>query len=307
MSGRSGWRRRARPRRAETGGRERTRYAGKRRRSHGPLGAVPDPHEHLALHRQRCSLDERPRQPIEPGAAGSTPASGEEARRAVAVGLHHEGPGFIDRHPHIGVGVGGRPGRRIAREQHEGVPGFDRRDEEGGLVALAERDDVADGERLELRHDRVDRPDVAANEVLQPVVAVEAAAALAQLEQPRPDRLGRRCDRDAARVPDLRIGNKLVAGEWPIRVVRPGAPRPRGGREPASPGDGQRDGGAEKRDGNEADAHVTTSARQRHPARARPKEPSRPLPRAGQQVRGGSPPRLGRVGAGGGRPSGLTR
>ena len=162
--------------------------------------------------------------------------------------------------------MGSRPRRWIACDKDERAAGVDGLDEEGRHVALAKRDDVADRQRLELGHDRIDGLDVAPGEVLQPVVAVETAATLAQLEQPGPDRLRRRRDRDAARMPDVRLRDEIVAGERPVQVVRTSPPAAHRGREPACPGDGQGHGGAEERNGNKADAHGHTSARERQVA-----------------------------------------
>ena len=77
---------------------------------------------------------------------------------------------------------------------------------------------------LPLRMDTVGVFHLAPGEVLEPLIAVKAAAILAELGQPRPHRLDRRVDRD--RVDDLgpALGKQLVARQLARFISRFGAP-----------------------------------------------------------------------------------
>lgn len=74
-------------------------------------------------------------------------------------------------------------------------------------------DVVAALEPLQLRIDAVDVVDLRPEQVFDPLVGVEAAAALAHLDEPRPDvrRRGSNCDRPCG----LQIGgrNELITGQ----------------------------------------------------------------------------------------------
>ena len=73
----------------------------------------------------------------------------------------------------------------------------------------------------------------AAHEVLEPRVAVEAGAVLADLREPRPHLVGRRGDRDGARVLHGGVGHDLVARHRPValRLARAPSPDPRDRRD----------------------------------------------------------------------------
>jgi hypothetical protein len=86
--------------------------------------------------------------------------------------------------------------------------------------------------------------DVAADQVLQGVVAVEPTTALPQLREPRPDRLGRGVDRDRPGRGEIGSGDQLVAGKGAGRFLRGRAPA-----ELAAPGEQEvADGGAADRE-----------------------------------------------------------
>ena len=72
-------------------------------------------------------------------------------------------------------------------------------------------DGLAELPVLPLRVDAVGIFHLTAGEVLEPFVAIEAAAVLAELREPGPDLLDRRLDRH--RVADLRpvLGKELIA------------------------------------------------------------------------------------------------
>ncbi len=64
---------------------------------------------------------------------------------------------------------------------------------------------------------------LAAGQVLQPLVAVEAAAVLPDLHQPWPYRLDRRVHRDGPRGRGNGVGDEFIAGQWlaPLLVGGP--------------------------------------------------------------------------------------
>jgi hypothetical protein len=86
------------------------------------------------------------------------------------------------------------------------------RDAVAGVAVGAEPDQVAGRGVLVLGEDAIGAGDVATGQLLERVVAIEAAAALAQLDDPRPDRLGWGVDRygSSRRHPGTR--DQLVAG-----------------------------------------------------------------------------------------------
>ena len=77
---------------------------------------------------------------------------------------------------------------------------------------------------LPLRVDAVGVLHLAAGEVLEPLVAVEAAAILAELGEPGPHLLDRRVDRHRVEDPGPVLGKKLVAWQLALLVLRFGAP-----------------------------------------------------------------------------------
>jgi len=82
-----------------------------------------------------------------------------------------------------------------------------------------EVDGFAQFAMLPLRMDAVGIPHLAAREVLEPLIAVEAAAVLAELSEPGPHLLDRRVDRH--RVEDLgRVLGKQVVARQLTRLVR---------------------------------------------------------------------------------------
>jgi len=118
--------------------------------------------------------------------------------------------------------------RRLAQDQH--ARRLDAGDGErvaGGhrAVSLGHDDDpVPGGEVLPLVADLVGGVDVQAHEVLCPVVAVHAAAALADLHEPGPHPLGRRVDRHPEGRVLGRAGHQLVAGQRRVDLVGGRAP-----------------------------------------------------------------------------------
>jgi hypothetical protein len=86
-----------------------------------------------------------------------------------------------------------------------------------------------DGEGLPFGHDPVGAVNVASEEVFEEVVAVEATAALSQLGDPRPDRVGVGVNRDRAGGGQVRSGDEFVAEERRLDLLVGGAP-PQGPR-----------------------------------------------------------------------------
>jgi hypothetical protein len=110
------------------------------------------------------------------------------------------------------------------------------------LLPRRERHGVADGQVLQLGHDPVDAVDVEAGQVLQDVVAVEPTAALAHLDQPRPDRGRRGPDRDrAGGLPDG-LRHELVAGQLGAQLLLGRAPPQRAAAQREQAADRRRDG-----------------------------------------------------------------
>ncbi len=87
------------------------------------------------------------------------------------------------------------------------------RDDHVGV--LPQGDPIANLQLLELGHDPLGAVDVETEEVLQSVVAVEAAAPLAHLDEPRPDGGGRGVDCDGAGGDERGPGHELVSGQPP--------------------------------------------------------------------------------------------
>ena len=156
------------------------------------------------------------------------------ARAAGAIRFHHERPRCreLRRHGCLEQLSGGRePGRDLLERlrpalredflvdaEHERAPGFDRADDEAAVGVR--RHEVADGEPLELRDDRVRAP---ASHV-HDIVAVPAAAPVAHLDEPRPDRLGRGVDRDPSGVHRRRRVDQAVTRQDARRLDRVDAP-----------------------------------------------------------------------------------
>src|SRR6266568_4260620 len=206
----------------------------------GRPGAQIDAEQHLALHDQAAVFhDEHAEQ-----------TGRQRPRRGDPVPADQPGPPVLreereDPHPvPVGEPDRERPLRVEDRYPHGRPPGTQRQ-----LVAHL---DV-----LELRQDPARAVHVQAEQVLYPVVGVHAAPPAAHLHQPRPDRGGRRIDRDHPRGHDAGVGEQFVAGQLPRYLLRPGAP----GEAPApeEEGIGQRpqpggQGGPE-RGGSRALAH----------------------------------------------------
>lgn len=95
---------------------------------------------------------------------------------------------------------------------------------------LAQRHAVADGQVLQLGDDVVGVVDTGAEQVLEHGVAVQPAAVLAELDQPRPDLFGGGVDGDGARVDTtLCAGNRSSTGRTAVasssRVPKGQVPR----------------------------------------------------------------------------------
>jgi len=104
--------------------------------------------------------------------------------------------------------------------------GFDRRDHLAPVAAVAagQPDRVADIQVLPLRVDGVGVVNPGAHQAFQPVVTVEAAAVLADLCQPRPDRRRRRGHGDPAGGAHRPRLDKFVAGQFGDDFLVGGAP-----------------------------------------------------------------------------------
>lgn len=87
---------------------------------------------------------------------------------------------------------------------------------------------VAHPELLQLRADLHHVVDLAADEVLEPLVGVETAAPLAKLDEPRPHGRAGRVDRDRVAVGPLRLRHELVTRqlEGPLLLRSPPPPPP---------------------------------------------------------------------------------
>ena len=118
-------------------------------------------------------------------------------------------------HPGFGVGVG-------RAERDDGASRHHLHDLEPRMVGMEEQP-VADGE-LPLGVDAFGVPQLAAGEVLQPLIAVEASAVGAHLRNPRPHVARVGVDLDAVGPAPARIGHELVAGERPRGLLGGEAP-----------------------------------------------------------------------------------
>jgi hypothetical protein len=86
---------------------------------------------------------------------------------------------------------------------------------EAGIAIGAEADEVADLEVPQFLDDALGAADVAADGVLDCVVAVQPASSVPDLCQPRPDLGGWRVDRDRSGGGQLRLQYELVTGHTP--------------------------------------------------------------------------------------------
>src|SRR5918993_1924520 len=209
-------------------------------RGQARLGALLDAQHHLALHHELHRRLEASHQRVasatdkEPGRVpidrfkderpAASRVSGEQLRAGVVDVSQDQGPRWLEQ-GHRGAGcVPGHPDHAVSDLQ----------------VMLA------------FRQDPVGAVHVAADEVLQPVVAVEAAAALSELDQPGPDACGGRLDGDRVGPHEAGLGDEVVAGPGGLMFLVGGAPlvdpRPRHhdkerrGQEQDQRGKGQNDG-----------------------------------------------------------------
>jgi len=171
-------------------------------------------------------------------------ADGLAAVQLAGLLLEHEGPGAV---------VGGRHGAHgDATAQDQRSARFDHGDVQPNL--RVELDLVSDGDGLPLGDDPVGAVDVAADQVLQRVVAVEAAPALSELGDPGPDLLGRGTNGDGPRGREVGVGDEVIAGEGPVGLLVGRAP-------PKLPWPGKAGVGG-RRASNGDDAHdISTSHR----------------------------------------------
>jgi hypothetical protein len=140
---------------------------------------------------------------------------------------------------------------------------------------------VSDSDGLPLGNDPVGAVDLAAHEVLESVVAVEAAPPLPQLRDPRPYGGDGSRDGHGTRRADVRSSHELVAGERHPQLLvgcAPSQPRP-----PRAPdGHGERtteDDGTQRPGAAPEDHRVPTPSKTRSTGRTRRGERSdAPMP-----------------------------
>ena len=114
-------------------------------------------------------------------------------------------------------------GAQIPHVQHERPVGFEDRD--GPARASPKRDLVTNGEVLKLREDAGCTGTIQiADEAVEPVVAVEATALVADLHQPGPDVFWRRVDDDDRRSRVRRVDEEAVARHDARQIGCRGAP-----------------------------------------------------------------------------------
>jgi len=144
------------------------------------------------------------------------PRASEQSRRPLLERLEDERPRPRRR-------VAGRPKdeRSLGLETSDFRRRFGRRD---GVVLGRQPDHVTLREVLVFRNDSIHVVNVGTDGPLEQIVAVEAAAPLTDLDEPRPDRLGGRIDLD--RVGDLirRVREEVVAREGTSRFAFSRAP-----------------------------------------------------------------------------------
>ena len=167
-----------------------------------PSARCLDAVQHLPLHCESDRLAE-----LQPGTLArrrphARPAVAYDQPRSISVArLEDEGPAPVP------VGV----------QEHECLPRLERLRREERV--LPERDAVADVQLLELGHDPIGAVNVETEDVLQPVVAVQAAAPLPHLDEPRPDGGWWSLDCDGSRGGERRAGYELVSGQPPARLL----------------------------------------------------------------------------------------
>src|SRR6266545_1238398 len=163
------------------------------------FGTIPDPAEHPLAHHEgdrRDRLDQQRRPPLGVDVA----LAHQQPGRPVRLLPHNKGPGGV---------VGGRHrAHRHATAQHQRPARLHHGDAQPNL--RVELDLVPDLEVLPLGHDPVGAVDVAADQVLQRVVAVEAAPPLPELGDPGPDPLGRGMHGDGAGCREVGVGDEVV-------------------------------------------------------------------------------------------------
>jgi hypothetical protein len=91
-------------------------------------------------------------------------------------------------------------------------------------VARSGPDEIVSIEMLVFGQNPINAVDPATHEVLERVIAVEAAPTLPDLNEPRPDLLGWRVDRDRSRVAELRHWHEPVTRKGLGRLLICGAP-----------------------------------------------------------------------------------
>jgi hypothetical protein len=176
------------------------------------FGALLDAEHHLALHHELNRT-------LEAGHQGAAAAADEQSGRVLAEGLEDERPAAARL-------SGGQLSIAVLDvAQDQGAARLDQRHRVGGRIPSHPDHPVPDLEGLlELRQDPVGAVHVTADEVLQPVVAVETAASLPELHQPRPDLGGRRMDGDRVRPDEAGPGDELVTGPGGLVFLVGGAP-----------------------------------------------------------------------------------
>ena len=170
------------------------------------LSALPDAAEHPLRHEEAHHLD-RLDEPARPLGEIRVTLAHDEAGGAYCTLDENEGPCEV---------VGSRSIRAVETDsaaQHHVSPLFEGDDLQ--CHGTREVDLVADGADADLGHDDVRAVDVGADEVLEPVVRVEAAAILAPASRVREDVAVRRSQHLSARTSTLlrrpnRAGLRLV-------------------------------------------------------------------------------------------------
>lgn len=87
-----------------------------------------------------------------------------------------------------------------------------------------QNDRVPDAEALQLRPNLRRVADLAADEVLEAFVGVEAAASLTELDEPGPNGRGRSVDRDRVVIPPVGLEHQLVTRQSQGPLFLGGAP-----------------------------------------------------------------------------------
>jgi hypothetical protein len=115
-------------------------------------------------------------------------------------------------------------GVRVGADEHERLAGLDPVDAEARVAGRAQADQVPGNQLLEVAQDPVGAVDVAAQQVLEAVEAVEATAPLTDLDQPRPHLLRWRSDGDGSGVAQPWCCHELVTWHGPVDLGIGGAP-----------------------------------------------------------------------------------